>query len=152
MNNKFHISENSTYLINELINEGWEFMLHYGDHETYCDRPNSYWEANFTRQKNDGKWDNHRCGYGENADIAIKEAYDNIRNGLRLTKIINFYSAETSDKKIIAYGDVNGRRRYKIEYKKNTYVSYKLINGKYKMIEKCVSLDDAISLLKKLYE
>lgn len=72
--------------VNELINQGWEFTLHYGYHKTYCDIKEPSWEADFTRKKDDGLWDNHECGYGNSPDCAIRKAYNNIKNGVRLRK------------------------------------------------------------------
>lgn len=70
--------------VNELIKQGWEFTLHYGEHETYCDIKEPSWEANFTRRKENGFWDNHKCGYDYTPDGAIRMAYNNIKNGVRL--------------------------------------------------------------------
>jgi hypothetical protein len=72
--------------VKELISDGWEFTLHYGEHDTYCEIKELSWEADFTRKKVDGGWDNHKCGYALLPDDAIKMAYDNIKNGVRLTK------------------------------------------------------------------
>ena len=72
--------------VNELIKQGWEFTLHHGDHKTYCDIQEPCWEADFTRKKDDGLWDNHECGYGNSPDLAIENAFNNIKNGVRLQK------------------------------------------------------------------
>lgn len=72
--------------VNELINNGWEFTLHYGDHKTYCKIQEPSWEADFTRKKDNGLWDNHECGYDNSPDGAIRKAYNNIKNGVRLNK------------------------------------------------------------------
>lgn len=72
--------------VNELIKQGWEFALHYGNHETYCDIREPSWEADFTRKKENGLWDNHECGYDHSPDGAIKMAYNNIKNGVRLKR------------------------------------------------------------------
>jgi len=72
--------------VNELIKQGWEFTLHYGDHKTYCDIQEPSWEADFTKRKNNGLWDNHECGYGNSPDDAIRKAHNNIKNGVRLKK------------------------------------------------------------------
>jgi hypothetical protein len=73
----------------ELIEQGWEFFLHYGDHSTYSDIQEPCWEADFTRKLKNGKWDNHEDGYGLTPDIAIEKAYNNIKNGVRLKKKVN---------------------------------------------------------------
>jgi hypothetical protein len=76
----------STNQINELLKDGWEFMLHYGDHKTFCDIQEACWEADFTRLINNGLWDNHESGYDVDPNIAINIAYKNIKNGIRLKK------------------------------------------------------------------
>ena len=80
------LGEVAVMKINELIGNGWEFTLHYGDHMTYCEIEEPSWEADFTKKKVNGKWDNHKCGYGTLPDDAVNKAYDNIKNGLRLSK------------------------------------------------------------------
>jgi len=72
--------------VNELLEQDWEFTLHFGDHETYCDIKKPSWEADFTRKKENGLWDNHECGYDNTPDGAIRKAYNNIKNGVRLKK------------------------------------------------------------------
>jgi hypothetical protein len=72
--------------VNELIEKGWQFSLNYGDHKTYCDIQEPCWEADFTRRKENGLWDNHECGYSHSPDSAIRMAYNNIKNGVRLNK------------------------------------------------------------------
>lgn len=73
--------------VNELIKHGWSFTLHYGDNTTWCDTiEQPCWEADFTRKKVNGLWDNHESGYGNTPDIAIDKAYNNIKNGVRLNK------------------------------------------------------------------
>lgn len=67
-----------------LIKEGWEFSLHYGDHSYDCDLNLPSWEADFTRKKEGGKWDNHECGYSYIPSEAINKAYMNIQNGNRV--------------------------------------------------------------------
>ena len=38
--------------VNELIKQGWEFTLHFGDNRTWCDIiEQPCWEADFTRKK-----------------------------------------------------------------------------------------------------
>lgn len=77
----------------ELIKEGWEFTLHFGDHSTWCSLKVNSWEADFTRKMKNGLWDNHKCGYSLSADEAVNKAYSNIKNGVRLTskQIIKTY-------------------------------------------------------------
>lgn len=82
------ISQESTDKINELIKDGWEFTLHYGDH-TMFGVEHIGWESDFTRRKEDGLWDNHECGYGSTPDESINNTYNNIKNGKRLKKHIN---------------------------------------------------------------
>jgi hypothetical protein len=73
--------------VNELIKQGWEFTLHFGDNRTWCDIiEQPCWEADFTRKKDNGLWDNHESGYGNSPDLAIEKAYNNIINGVRLMK------------------------------------------------------------------
>lgn len=72
--------------VKELIDKGWEFTLHYGIHDTYCEIKELSWEADFTRRKGGGRWDNHKCGYSLLPDDAVKNAYNNIKNGERLNK------------------------------------------------------------------
>lgn len=80
------ISLISSKQVNELISDGWEFTLHYGDHSTYCDIKEPSWECDFTRKGDDGLWDNHECGYGHSPESAIEKAYQNIKNGVRLIR------------------------------------------------------------------
>ena len=77
------ISQESTDKINELIKDGWEFTLHYGDH-TMFGVQHIGWEGDFTRSLESGLWDNHECGYGSTPDEAINNTYNNIKNGKRL--------------------------------------------------------------------
>ena len=72
--------------VNELIKNGWEFSLHYGDHKTYCDIQEPSWEADFTRKMDNGLWNNHESGYDNSPDGAIRKAYNNIKNGVKLNK------------------------------------------------------------------
>jgi hypothetical protein len=83
-NAEITIGANATAQINELIQLGWDFFLHYGDHETYCEIDGYSWEADFTKRKDDKLWDNHESGYGLTASDAITNAYNNIKNGKRL--------------------------------------------------------------------
>ncbi len=46
--------------IKDLIEAGWEFMLFFGDHSTWCEIEGRSWEACFTRKKDDGKWGNFK--------------------------------------------------------------------------------------------
>jgi len=78
------LGETAVNQINELIEQGWEFFLHYGDHKTYCNIETNSWEADFTRRLDNGLWDNHKSGYGESADIAVNIAYKHIKKGNRL--------------------------------------------------------------------
>ena len=70
--------------VQELLDDGWEFTLHYGDHSTYCNIKVPSWEADFTRRLRSGLWDNHKDGYALTVDGAIDDAYYNIKNGIRL--------------------------------------------------------------------
>lgn len=74
--------------IEELISDGWEFFLNFGDH-TYndvvkYDFKNSQWLADFTRKMENGLWDNHEVGLGDTIDEAINIAYHNIKNAKKL--------------------------------------------------------------------
>jgi hypothetical protein len=80
------ISPESTDQIKELINQGWEFSLHYGDHTMFSSKRID-WESDFTRQMEDGLWDNHESGYGSTPDESINNAYNNIKNGKRLKNV-----------------------------------------------------------------
>jgi hypothetical protein len=80
------ITTETTEKINELITQGWEFMLHYGDHSTYCDIKEPSWEADFTIKGKNNLWDNHESGYSLCPNEAIITAYNNIKGGVRLTK------------------------------------------------------------------
>lgn len=77
----------NTTKINELIKEGWEFSLHFGNHSKWCDISGNSWEADFTKKMENGLWDNHESGYGVTPDNAVNLAYDNIKEGNRLKKI-----------------------------------------------------------------
>jgi len=76
------ITEEAANKINELIQKGWEFSLHHG--EDICGKVKGItWEADFTKKKENGLWDNHESGYHkDNPSIAIIEAYDNIILGV----------------------------------------------------------------------
>lgn len=41
------------------------------------------WESDFTRKLPNGLWDNHEVGHGDTPDIAIENAYANIKNGIK---------------------------------------------------------------------
>jgi hypothetical protein len=87
------ISEENEKKINELINKGWEFMLIYTDDTlinrdlriTYYKEGQFHWEADFTKRKKNGKWDNHISGHSLNdVNECIAMAYDNIKKHRRL--------------------------------------------------------------------
>lgn len=80
------IDNETSNKIESLISDGWEFYLHYGNHETYCDKnmPQINWEADFTRKLKNGKWDNHKCGYGIEPTEAINIAIYNVLNGIKI--------------------------------------------------------------------
>jgi hypothetical protein len=86
------LKQSSQDLIQELIDKGWQFMLHYGD-DVGDECKQTGWEADFTRRlkeplrEGEGLWDNHKCGYSKNADIAVLQAYKNIMEGNRLKVI-----------------------------------------------------------------
>ena len=76
------INEECTHLIRELIQQDWQFMLTWTD----LDKKGTwYWEADFSRQLPNGRYDNHESGFDDcNPNIAIKQAYQNIKDGKRL--------------------------------------------------------------------
>lgn len=78
------IGKRATHAVLALMNEGWEFMLHYGDHTGYSNIGGNSWEANFTRKLEHGGWDNHECGYALTPNAAVMAAYKNIKEGRRL--------------------------------------------------------------------
>jgi len=88
MENNNTISQKSLDQINELINDGWEFSLHFGDHKyndtIKYDFNNSQWLADFTRKLKNGLWDNHEVGLSDTIDGAIDIAYHNIKISKRL--------------------------------------------------------------------
>jgi len=79
------INPESTAKINELIKDGWEFTLHYGDHTSFGQQ-HIGWESDFTRRLESGLWDNHECGYGSTPDESINNTYNNIKTGKRLNR------------------------------------------------------------------
>ena len=57
---------------------------------------------------------------------------------------IYFYSADTKNTSIIAYGDTMLKRRhFKIVYKKESYICYRKRCAKFEKIGESKSLDDA---------
>jgi hypothetical protein len=82
--NKLNLSEHSNKLINELLGEGWEMMMHYGIHSSFCHIKEPCWEVDFTRKLDNGLWDNHEDGYSLDVNEAVQIAYDNIRGGKKL--------------------------------------------------------------------
>lgn len=82
-----HPSPDSMSKILELISEGWEMLIHWGDHTSWTDVPSPSWEVDFTRRKENGLYDNHESGYSNNINEAISVAYNNIRNGIRLNRV-----------------------------------------------------------------
>ena len=78
------LGEVATNQIKEMIKDGWEFYLHFGDHSEYSTIDQPSWEADFTRKLDNGKWDNHQCGYADSPDSAINDAYLIVKNGFRL--------------------------------------------------------------------
>lgn len=82
----FLINKDSSKKIDELIKGGWEFDLHYGDHKNISKLKKACWEANFTKRKSNGLWDNHESGYSYCPNKAISKAFYNIKNGVRLKK------------------------------------------------------------------
>lgn len=44
---------------------------------------------------------------------------------------LEFYTADTSNTSIIAYGDLNGKKQFKIVYKNDSYICYKKEGRKY---------------------
>ncbi len=57
--------------------------------------------------------------------------------------MINFYSADTSATHIIGYGEVYGKKMFKITYHNGLYFSHKLNKKKYHVIGETANLDDA---------
>lgn len=45
--------------------------------------------------------------------------------------MIHWYSAETKNTSIIAYGDINHKRTFKVTYDRGIYLGYVLKKGKY---------------------
>jgi len=84
--NKLELGETACDQVNLLIDNGWEFSLHYGDHEDSSNIKGFSWEAYFTKRKSNRLWDNHEPGYDISPDGAIDKAYNNIKNGIRLIK------------------------------------------------------------------
>lgn len=80
------ITQESLDKVNELIREGWEFMLSCSSISYDNETGERSWEADFTR-KVVNRWDNHESGFNPDPNVAIAEAYDNIRNGRRLKEI-----------------------------------------------------------------
>jgi hypothetical protein len=78
------ISLESELKIKELIGQGWEFMLHFGNHSIFKNDEIDTWETDFTIKLENGLWDNHESGYGKTPDESISNAYNNIKNGKRL--------------------------------------------------------------------
>ena len=71
-------------LVEEFIKDGWEFDLLWTD---WKKEGNFRWEADFTRRLDNGLWDNHEEGISkDDPNIAIKNAYNNIKTGKRLKK------------------------------------------------------------------
>jgi len=56
-------------------------------------------------------------------------------------EIIHFYSADVSARDIIAYGDVSGKRVFKITYKEGQYWVHMLIGSTYYPVDKAPNLD-----------
>ena len=84
----FTISKESQNKVEELINDGWDFFIHFGDNYDMdeCDIKEKCFEVDFTRQLEDGGYDNHVDGYDINPNIAIAIAYNNIKSGNRYRK------------------------------------------------------------------
>lgn len=59
---------------------------------------------------------------------------------------IHFYSAETKSRHIVAYGDVNRYRKFKITHSDGRYFAHKLINGQYQPVGEAQSLEGATEL------
>lgn len=78
------LNEASTILINELIEGGWEFILSYGVSVHQQNSPPT-WEADFTRKREDGRWDIYESGYSsDDPNEAIHLAYQNVMDGLQI--------------------------------------------------------------------
>lgn len=82
------LSLESMSKISKLISEGWEVSIHWGEHTSWTNVPSPNWEVDFTRQRPDGRWDNHMSGYSVDVNEAVTIAYTNIRNGVKLKKQI----------------------------------------------------------------
>ena len=84
MENKNLINKETSLKIKELTDKDWEFTLHFGDNTTWGSLDGISWEADFTRKKKNGLWDNHESGHSLDPNEAINKAYSNIKNGIRL--------------------------------------------------------------------
>jgi hypothetical protein len=78
LDNAYLINAESSILVNELISEGWSFFLNVENNDELL------WEADFTRKLDSGLYDNHRSGYSKDPNVAINDAYINIKKGNRL--------------------------------------------------------------------
>lgn len=56
---------------------------------------------------------------------------------------VHFYSADTKNGSIIAYGDIERKRTFKITWNKDVYFAYKMRSGKYNYIGQSESLEGA---------
>ena len=77
------LNELATSQIKELIDDGWLFMLDYGQSGTGNKTP-IQWEADFTRKLSNGLYDNHKSGHGNSPNDAVHNAYQNIKLGIKL--------------------------------------------------------------------
>lgn len=93
-----HINEKSNKLIEELIQEGWEFSIAWTQScSEFQGVAEKVWDADFTRKKSDGLWDNHQSGISESdPNLAIQRAYENIKKG-RLLQITIYGSGQRQD-------------------------------------------------------
>ena len=82
----FTLSNEAKRKTQELIDEGWHFMLCYEPANNLI--PNGegmIWSADFTRPLRDGKWECYVSGIDvEDASTAIIKSYENIKNGKKL--------------------------------------------------------------------
>jgi hypothetical protein len=63
-----------------------------------------------------------------------------------LTREIKFYSADTKSKHIIAYGDIFGKKRFKITYSDSRYFAHRVSKKAYTYIGEASSLEGAKNL------
>jgi hypothetical protein len=83
MNNNILISKHTSKLVEELIQEDWKVLLHYGSHRFNGTKDITCWKCTFMKVGEDSVWRNIKSGHDTVLNEAIRKAYFNVKNNIK---------------------------------------------------------------------